>query len=165
MTMLDQFNVKEHISFKKGEEKIKEALNQSKMDFQSKIFTSRDAESVELCNLLKVDNIPAGFKKWQLPIVLGPSQLFISIGAADAEVPEHSHDEGDGIRFIMSGSIIYNGKELNAGDWMYIPKGKRYSMKVGPFGATMCYCYCCSCAGSTQLNRKDWVINPQEYIR
>ena len=42
------------------------------------------------------------------------------------EVPEHSHDEGDGFRYIVSGSIIYNGQELlAAGDWMFIPKGKK----------------------------------------
>lgn len=109
-----------------------------------------------------IDN---GFKKWQLPIILQDSQLFISIGQPDINVPKHSHDEGDGIRFIMSGSIYYDGQELNAGDWMFIPKGKPYSMKIGPFGATMCYCYCCCCAGSLTLDRVNPVINPGDYVR
>jgi hypothetical protein len=61
-------------------------------------------------------------------------------------VPKHSHDEGDGIRIIMSGSIIYDGHELSGGDWMFIPKGVAYDFKVGPMGAALCYCYCCCCA-------------------
>jgi hypothetical protein len=37
----------------------------------------------------------------------------------------------------MSDSIIFDGRELTAGDWMHIPKGVRYSFKVGPKGATI----------------------------
>lgn len=159
------FNPKEHISFQQGADKIRHALKEVKADLHSRIFTSRDEVSVKLANLLKVNEVPKGFKKWQLPIVLSDSQLFISVGQPDIEVPEHSHDEGDGIRFIMSGSVYYNGQELTAGDWMFIPKGKPYSMKTGPYGATMCYCYCCCCAGSINLNKKEWVFVPDEYAR
>jgi hypothetical protein len=160
-----KFNPKEHISFAEGSRKVQAALKETGVNIHEAIITSREKAAVKLVNLLKVDNIPGGFKKWQLPIVLESSQLFISIAQPDIEVPEHSHDEGDGIRIIMSGSVIYNGVELTAGDWMFIPKGKPYSIKIGPFGASMCYCYCCSCAGSVQLNKKDWVINPATYIR
>lgn len=160
-----KFKPKEHLSFKQGAEKVTNALKEAKVDIRSKIFTSRDAEAVALVNLLKVEEVPDGFKKWQLPIVLEESQLFISVGQPDINVPEHSHDEGDGIRFIMAGSVFYDGQELTAGDWMFIPKGKRYSMKTGPFGAMMCYCYCCCCAGAFTLNKKDWVINPRDYVR
>jgi hypothetical protein len=160
-----KFNPKEHLTFKQGAEKVATALKELKVDIRSKIFTSRDEESVKLVNLLKVDEVPNGFKKWQLPIVLKDSQLFISIAQPDIEVPKHSHDEGDGIRFIMSGSIFYDGQELTAGDWMFIPKGQSYSMKTGPYGAAMCYCYCCCCAGRSLLNKKDWVINPVDYVR
>lgn len=61
-------------------------------------------------------------------------------------MPNHSHDEGDGFRFIVSGSILFDGRELHAGDWMFIPKGKTYSFKVGRSGVGICYCYACCCA-------------------
>ena len=76
----------------------------------------------------------------ELPVYLsGPSQLFISAAPPNAEVGEHSHDAGDGIRFMVGGSIYYAGKELTAGDWMYIPQGKKYAFKAGAMGAVMCY--------------------------
>jgi quercetin dioxygenase-like cupin family protein len=82
-----------------------------------------------------------------LPVYLAnPSQLFLTIAAPETAAEEHSHDEGDGIRFITSGSIIYKGMELTAGDWMFIPKGEKYSFMTGRMGANMCYCYCCCCA-------------------
>lgn len=151
------------MTFLQGEEKVKHACKEANLRVSKKIITSRDENAIAAVNLLSVDNIPGGFKKWQLPFVMERSQLFISIGSPDAKVPDHSHDEGDGIRFIMSGSIYYDGKELTGGDWMYIPKGVKYSMVVGPLGVAMCYCYCCCCAGSLQLNHGDWVINPNSF--
>lgn len=148
------------MTFLEGEEKIKEARKEANLKSDNKIITSKDKHAIAAVNLLSVDNVPGGFKKWQLPFVLGKSQLFISIGSPDTKVPEHSHDEGDGIRFIMSGSIYYNGIQLTGGDWMFIPKGAKYSMTVGPLGVSMCYCYCCCCGGGKQLNHGDWVINP-----
>ncbi|KAJ6439188.1 NACHT domain-containing protein [Purpureocillium lavendulum] len=96
----------------------------------SGILTSRDEESVALCNLLGVprEQLPAGFTKWQLPFYLDGGQFFITAAAPDAEVGEHEHED-DAVRFIMSGSVYYDGIELNTGDWMYIPKHKRYSLK------------------------------------
>ena len=78
--------------------------------------------------------------------------MFISVGNPGTKVPRHIHKEGDGIRFIAGGSIIYNGQELVAGDWMFIPKGEAYEFQVGPYGATMGYCYACCCAGKVALN-------------
>jgi quercetin dioxygenase-like cupin family protein len=69
--------------------------------------------------------------------------MFISVAAPNVKVPEHTHNEGAGLRFIASGSITYKDTELNAGDWMYIPKGAKYSFQVGALGATMFYCYHC----------------------
>ena len=116
------------------------------------MITSRDEAARYAQKLLTVSEVPGGFRKWQLPVYLDrPSQLFITVAEPRADVPEHSHDEGDGIRFIAQGSIIYNGTELTAGDWMFIPAGSRYSFKVGELGALMCYCYCCCCAGTVEL--------------
>ncbi len=135
------------LTFDQGLERIQAALKAARVRLGDEIVTSRNPRVRKVMELLRVKNIPDGFKKWQLPVYLdGPSQLFLSIGAPDTIVPRHSHDEGDGIRFIIGGSIIYNKVELTEGDWMFIPKGKTYDFKVGPGGASMCYCYCCCCA-------------------
>lgn len=149
-----------HIPFDEGLDRIKEALAQVGLDLDSRILTSRDADAVKACNLLAVDQMPEGFTKWQLPFSMECGQFFITSAERGASVGEHSHPD-NGVRFIISGSIIYDGIELNAGDWMFIPKGKRYSFKVGPYGATMCYCYCCTCACRPLSQRE--VIDP-DYV-
>ena len=135
------------LTFEEGLKRIHEANKKLDFDPNKKIVTSREKVAEELRDALRTDNIPDGFIKWQLPLAMAkPTQLFISVGLPGTKVPSHSHDDGAGIRFIASGSVIYDGQELTAGDWMYIPKGAEYSIEVGKFGATMFYCYECCCA-------------------
>ena len=145
------------VSFAEGAVRVERVLQKSRIKI-GKVMTSKDKDAEMLRKMLPVSNIPKGFSKYQLPFVLGPSQLFITQAEPGMKVGEHSHDEGDGIRFIAAGSITYNGTVLEAGDWMFIPKGARYSLEVGPRGATMCYCYCCCCAGRADL--AEFVSNP-----
>ncbi|SDT66259.1 hypothetical protein SAMN05216490_4690 [Mucilaginibacter mallensis] len=135
-------------TFERGIERINHAIvaTNFKRSLKEKISTSKDPDIQELLTSLYVDNVPDNFKKWQLPFYLDRSQFYISTGISGAFVPEHSHNDGDGLRYIVSGSIEYNGKVLSAGDWMYIPKGVKYSFTVGKLGATMFYCYQCCCA-------------------
>jgi redox-sensitive bicupin YhaK (pirin superfamily) len=139
------------VSFDEGLERIRAAAEKADLDTR-RVITSRDAAAVKATELLTVTAVPGGFRKWQLPVHLSePSQLFVTVAEPNVEVPEHAHEEGDGIRFIASGSIEYKGTQLSTGDWMFIPKGERYSFRVGPVGAVMCYCYCCCCAGRADL--------------
>jgi len=139
------------ITFDQGLQRIHEAVKKFGLKAGT-IVTSRDPGAEKLRTALIVDNVPPGFKKWQLPVYLSkPSQLFITVAEPGVAAPPHSHDEGDGVRFILAGSIIYEGKELTAGDWMFVPARVSYSFKTGPFGASMCYCYCCCCAGNISL--------------
>ncbi len=147
------------VTFEEGLMRIQAAAHKLDLDVSRKVLTSRDPQAEEARRLLMITNVPGGFTKWQLPVYLDKaSQLFITVAAPGAEVGDHSHNEGAGIRFIAGGSIIYNGQELSAGDWMYIPAGATYSFKTGKLGATMCYCYCCCCAGRVDLY--DQVSNP-----
>ena len=153
-----------HISFDDGKKRINEALEKVGHKMSSRILTSRDQDAVKLCNLLGVSQkqLPNGFTKWQLPFYLDGGQFFFTTAQPGAEVGEHSHDN-DGVRFVISGSVYYDGIELNEGDWMFIPKGKEYTIKVGPQGARMCYCYSCCCAGR-ELNFND-LIDPEPFVR
>ncbi|MCB8904606.1 MULTISPECIES: cupin domain-containing protein [unclassified Streptomyces] len=135
------------LTFEQGVERIKSAVRESGLDVEGRIITSRDAGVEKAMKLLEVDNVPPGFRKWQLPVYMAcESQLYITVAEPGAQASPHAHNGGAGIRFIAGGSIVYNGYELTAGDWMYVPAGTEYSFEVGRYGALMCYCYCCSCA-------------------
>jgi len=153
-----------HIPFDDGVKRIQNALSEVRYKIGSRILTSRDADAVKLCNLLAIDSgLPKGMTKWQLPFHLEGGQFFITTAQPGVEVGEHSHEE-DGVRFIISGSIVYDGIELSAGDWMFLPKDARYSFKVGTLGATMCYSYQCCCVPRIALSGQE-VINPADYVR
>ena len=146
------------VTFAEGAVRVQGVLRKLGIDTSKKVMTSRDPEAAQLRKLLPVTNVPQGFEKHQLPFVLSDSQLFITHAPAGAKVAEHSHDEGDGIRFIAKGSVLYKGIELTEGDWMFIPKSVKYSIDIGARGAIMCYCYCCCCGGRQDV--KDWVVDP-----
>lgn len=134
------------VTFEEGLERIQRVVDEADVP-TDRILTSTMEEVEEARDRLRVDNVPDGFHKWQLPVYLEEeSQLFVSVGDPDVRVPEHSHDDGDGIRFIAGGSIEYEDHKLAPGDWMFIPEGEPYSFRTGPQGAVMCYCYCCCCA-------------------
>ena len=135
-------------SFEEGIKRVDEALQSIEFDMNAQIFTSRDEVAHALTRNLLTDNIPDGFHKWQLPLYFQEpgAQIFFSVSGPGVSVDEHSHDEGPGLRIIISGSINYKGQELSSGDWMYIPAGKPYSFDVGDLGVVMCYCYQCCCA-------------------
>lgn len=137
------------MTFSQGIQRIKEAVANVELFRAKRIVTSRDAGVDKVLDSLRVKSVPTGFAKFQLPVYFegGPgAQFFLSIGAPDTDVPRHSHDEGDGLRFVVSGSILHEGKELREGDWMFIPKGTPYTAKIGKHGATLFYCYQCCCA-------------------
>jgi hypothetical protein len=136
------------LTFDEGIERIKKATAPHTDQMAGKIITSRDPNIGTITDALKVENLPSGFVKWQLPVYfqgVPGAQFFLTAGTPNAKVGTHSHN-ADGIRFILNGSIHYDGKELTGGDWMFIPKDAPYSFDVGPKGVTMAYCYSCCCA-------------------
>ena len=93
------------LSFDQGVERIREAAKAAGLRTDA-IVTSRDQPVTKAVRALAVSNVPPGFTKWQLPVYLDcASQLFMSFAGPNTKVPPHSHGEGDGIRFILSGSI------------------------------------------------------------
>ncbi len=135
------------MSFAEGIQRLENACRTGGLEINDKIITSRDSTIRTVVKSLEVKNVPEGFVKFQLPVHFeGPTQTYLSFAAPRTKVPSHSHNEGPGIRVIISGSIIYKDHELTAGDWMYIPKGKPYEFEVGPMAAGVFYCYQCCCA-------------------
>jgi quercetin dioxygenase-like cupin family protein len=48
--------------------------------------------------------------------------------------PPHSHPE-DEILYVLSGRVFFGREELGAGDAIYVPQGKVYSLRTGETGA------------------------------
>jgi hypothetical protein len=144
-------NLKQNwISFDEGLDRIKQACDEAGLTIEKRVVTSREQAAVAAMDALQVKNVPDGFQKWQLPVSFsGASQLFLTTAAPGAHAAPHSHP-GDGIRFIAGGSIHFEGQELTAGDWMFIPADVEYSFTTGRYGAVMCYCYCCCCVPREQ---------------
>jgi len=136
--------------FEFGIRRIEEACDKIGFDPDAGVVTSKDAIAQKLKAMLAGIKTPEGFHKWMLPLSLPGAHFFMSIGEPMASVPPHSHDHGAGIRFIVAGSIIYNNTELTSGDWMYVPKGVKYSFVVGHNGVTLAsgYYSCCNGGGA-----------------
>jgi quercetin dioxygenase-like cupin family protein len=131
-------------TFEEGQPHLKAVMRRVGLDPDAQILTSRDPVAQEIHQQLQTQNVPAGFRKWQLPFsIYNPSNVYITVGEPNAKVPRHAHVHGEGYRVIIEGSILYEGKELTAGDWMYIPKGQPYSFEVGPRGVTLMAGYAC----------------------
>lgn len=133
------------ISLEDGIKIIKQAQEELGLS-QDRIFTSIDAEKAGASKMLATNTVPSGFSKWMLPFYTdGAATFYISSAAPNSTVPRHSHEEGAGIRFIMNGSLEYNGQVLSEGDWMYMPANAPYEFTVGARGVSMFYCYQCCC--------------------
>jgi len=116
-------------------DKVKEILHNLSSN-EEKIVTSRDPAAKGLRDKLRTDTAAKGWEQWYLPIVLNGREMmwFIIVGHPNAVLPLHNHPNDALFRLIVSGEIIYDGKELGLGDWMYVPKGKHYTLQAGPHG-------------------------------
>ena len=133
-------------SFEDGLLVIEEAYKKVGFIPDGKIMTSKDEIAEKLKSALYGVKTPDGFDKWMLPFSLPGATFFVTVGQPFAIVPPHAHKKGSGVKFIVSGSILYGNKELTSGDWMYVPQGAEYSFNVGPAGVTIISGYkdCCS---------------------
>jgi hypothetical protein len=62
----------------------------------------KSKEATAAIGQLNIKNISSEFYKFSLPFYTdGPATFYMSFGAPNTAVPEHSHDEGDGITIIM----------------------------------------------------------------
>ena len=128
----------EDITFQEGLQRIGAARQKTRVSQEDRILTSRDPGISDMREDLRVSGLPEGFEMWQLPVTVGRTLQFIGVAAPRARMPAHRHNQPV-LRVILSGSITYEGKELTAGDWMYIPAGKEYSFQAGHLGATFLY--------------------------
>lgn len=131
--------------FEDGVKFIEDALSKHRHGTSlTEIVTSQDPLIKDMKADLTSDNVPDKYSKTIVPVVFDKAQFAMIIGEPDADSPAHSHPE-QSLRFIIHGSLHYDGKHLTAGDWMFVPGGKSYSVKAGSSGVTTLECYPCCC--------------------
>lgn len=111
-----------------GVRRIREVLRKHGFR-EGQILTSRDKGMEGVLDELKRNHLPPGIQQWQLPVAIDGTFAFHTVAEADAVIPEHSH-RANLFRVVVSGTAIYRDVELSAGDWMLVPKGRRYSLKA-----------------------------------
>jgi hypothetical protein len=123
-----------------GRKRIRDALEDFRIEIDERVVTSRDPGMDEVRNRLKNSRVPQGFDQWQLPIFLNdcPTFFYLTVAQPGAVIPRHSHTR-DLFRVVISGSITVNGIELKSADWMFVPKGVSYSYSaaLNPGAITM----------------------------
>lgn len=126
----DKFLDEDANHVRKGVHTVKKALQDNGVD-DRKIYTSKDAAVLAALgdpNLARA--LPNGFEQTMVPVVLhNRVVVFVTTGPSGQSVPSHSH-KADLFRVITSGTAIYNGIRLSAGDWMYVPAGETYSLEA-----------------------------------
>ena len=118
-----------------GADRIKAALKNHNIVIKDKVITSRDEGIDDVLYELRRTDMPPGIQSWQLPIILDEDTfIFLTAAEPGAIVPSHTHKR-DLFRVVIKGSIITDGKELKPGDWMFVPKGARYSYHAAYSGS------------------------------
>jgi len=114
---------------------------------ESRVLCSRDARVVAAWPTL-TDLIPAefpGVTRHFLPLAppmpsdgTGRFSAYTSRLAGGATVAEHSLTGSDhALKVVISGSIVFRGQTLTAGDWLWIAGGESYTYTAESFGASV----------------------------
>ena len=116
------------IEGEEGKRRVAEALKK----LGDGVITSRDRGVSDVLFDQFRSGMPPGISQWQLPVKLdGPVFGFLTHMHPGAVVPSHSHKR-DLFRIVISGTLILDdGRELKAGDWMFVPKNVDYSLRAG----------------------------------
>lgn len=71
-------------------------------------------------------------RRWQPPFS-GDDDLLtcVTVAGPGADIGPTLHLDGDAVRFVLSGSVWFRGRELEPGDWLLVPAGTGYRLRVG----------------------------------
>ncbi len=80
----------------------------------------------------EIGRLAEAAREWEPPFS-GDEELLTSVTVAGpgSDIGPTLHLDGDAVRFVLSGSAWFQGKELGPGDWLLIPAGAGYRLRVG----------------------------------
>ena len=101
--------------------------------------TSFDHAAEVARDVLRVDApFGSGILKWQLPVNMMELRVFQTVFQPDTVVAPHIHpvnteeDPGGSLRIVVKGSIEYEGRSFEPGDWFFVPNGAPYTFRSAP---------------------------------
>lgn len=99
----------------------------------AEILSSRDSRLTRHAS--ELEQLAEEVRSWAPPFG-GDDELLtnVTIAGPGGDIGPTAHLDGDAVRFILSGSLWFRGTELGPGDWMFIPSGSAYRLRVGHRG-------------------------------
>jgi hypothetical protein len=121
----------------KGVRAVEAALKRHGLNLEG-ILTSRDV-GIDMVRYELRKPQPPGWQSWQLPAFLRSDVtfFFLQVAQPGSILPEHEHEVAQ-FRIVLSGELLFKGIELKGGDWIYTPKGAKYSLSVATNPAKPC---------------------------
>ncbi len=94
------------------------------------VISSKDARLARFST--ELGRLAEDARRWQPPFS-GDEDLLTSVTVAGpgANIGPTLHLDGDAVRFVLSGSVWFRGRELEPGDWLLVPAGAGYRLRVG----------------------------------
>ena len=144
----------ESLSRIRGVQQVQRALQSVGIEKLDRVICSRDPLALKMRGSLTGVPRTSGVKAWQFPVILKCEdaseaddgiQFYVSVGEPSTKVEAHAHSDGDGLHIVASGSVLFGDFELTSGDWLYVPKGEKYSFEYGLNGAITIQAHCCCC--------------------
>lgn len=125
-----------------GIRRVRDALREAGVP-ESGITLSTDEAVRKAAQRLVSSHVPAGFSQHQIPAILAGSDTmhFLTRAEPHADFPEHVHQDDDGLRLVIAGSITFRGTVLGPGDWFHVPRGEAYAFTAGDEGCLLYHVY------------------------
>jgi mannose-6-phosphate isomerase-like protein (cupin superfamily) len=123
------------------QERIRAAQAEHGFDQETRVLTSRDRLATTLMNALPASGLAPGFQGELIPIVFGAGIELDVLARVGTTTGPHHHDTY-GFHQILNGTVRVSVSEgarlpdqdlevdLGPGDWVWIPAGVRYTLKI-----------------------------------
>lgn len=119
----------------RDQRRIKAAQAAQGFDQRTTALTSRDTLATTLMNALPAKGLAPGFQGELIPIVFGAGIELDVLARVGTTTGLHYHDT-DGFHQILNGTVRVSVPDqdlevdLGPGDWVWIPAGVRYTLKI-----------------------------------
>ena len=99
-------------------------------DSISEVVSSKDVRLAPFAG--ELGRLAEEARQWQPPFSSDDDLLTsVTVAGPGADIGPTLHLDGDAVRFVLSGSVWFGGKELGPGDWLVVPAGAGYRLRVG----------------------------------
>ena len=141
---------------------VREGYNRAELRARGitpRVVSSLDQSTIESQMALRLAApFGTGVEKYELPIDMLPIRVAKTVFSPGSVVTRHVHpphseeSPGGGIRIVVSGYVLFEGRRHGPGDWFFTPNGTPYEFSTDPVGPTILF-YSYSFFGAERGNR------------